>query len=134
MCVFEATPQRLQNYDRLNAAWNRIDALTTALGLHNIDAGNRDVFVIERSAQSGTYLDSLCRLNMTTSVRNGILSLLSTAPSTDTISLSVTVTLFLPGSIPHLAIHIRWEVLHPRLVPISTPPAHLHVRVNNRPP
>lgn len=70
MSFFEATPQSLQNYDRLTAAWNRIDVLTTALGLDHIDTDNPSAFVIERSAQSGTYLDSLYSLYAATAIPN----------------------------------------------------------------
>lgn len=82
MSVFEATPQNLQSYDRLSAAWDRIDILATILDLHNIDAGRPDVFVIERSAQSGTYLDSLCDLHVSTAMGhgNGMHSVLPTMP------------------------------------------------------
>jgi hypothetical protein len=71
MSFLEATPHNLQNYDRLTAAWNRIDVLTTALGLDHIDTDNPSAFVIERSAHSGTYLDSLCSLYTATAIPDG---------------------------------------------------------------
>ncbi|KAF8322154.1 hypothetical protein DL93DRAFT_2162996 [Clavulina sp. PMI_390] len=63
MTVFEATPHQDQSYERLNAAWKRIDVLFTALGLHQLDYGSPDVTVFERSGDSGTYLQSLRNLS-----------------------------------------------------------------------
>lgn len=61
--MFEATPHTLQSYERLHAAWNRIDVVVYALGLHNIDADHPGVSVIERG-ESGTFVESLRNISL----------------------------------------------------------------------
>lgn len=62
MSIFEATPQGNQDTNRLNAAWDRIDVLVTALSLHTLDADCSNTSVIEMRG-SATYIESLCDIH-----------------------------------------------------------------------